>query len=235
MAKTNFKFDGSISATIRDSSYAKFFVALADGDFLINIVKSFITVGLSPVYSIGRFQRYSESYKMFLKGQIRFVTMNGAVRAIFPFKTKIDKKTGGEFSPLSFSKISGGRKQGEGETFKIQKIGGGVKGKFPLPFPNKKTSPVSMSATGQMLNSMYLEKKGSKIILGISDYKAQYHNDLGAGKSKVIRRLLPTKSGEKFITNIDSRLKRLGKLAVQNALNEKKSLLIVNYVFKGKK
>jgi hypothetical protein len=198
MEKTKFAFDGSISATIRDSSYAKFFVALSDGDLLINIVKSFITVGLSPVYSIGRFQRYSQSYKDWIQGKIRFITVAGRVIPILP--------------------PSNGKR----------------KGKFPPPVDGKKVSPVSMTLKGDMLNSMYLEKKGSKIILGISDYKAQYHNDMGAGKSKVIRRLLPTKSGEKFITNIDSRLKRLGKLAVQNALNEKKSLLIVNYVFKGK-
>jgi hypothetical protein len=230
MAKTNFKFNPSIVANLSKESYARFYTYLADGNWLIDIVKSFLTIGISPVYKVGRFQKYSESYKLFLQGKIRFVTMNGAVRAIFPYKTNSAKGKKGEHSPLNIAKGKYG-----GTRIVSNKAGtSGKLGKFPLPYPDKKLSPVSMTASGDMLNSMYLEKTSTKVKLGFTDKKAIYHNDMGAGKSRVIRRLLPTKSGEKFITNIDSRLKRLGKLAVQNSLANNKSLLVVKYVFKGK-
>jgi hypothetical protein len=205
MAKINYKFDGSIQANIEKDTYTRFFTYLSQGNWLLDVLKSFITVGISPVYQAGRFQRYSESYKDFIKGKVRFVTMNGKVLAY----------------------TNGFKKDKKGNTTTKSAL-------FPPPIPGKKISPVSMTATGAMLDSMYLDKRNNKIVVGISDEKAKYHNDLGAGKSKVIRRLLPTKSGERFITNIDSRLKRLGKLAVQNALNDKKSLLVVNYIFRGK-
>jgi hypothetical protein len=38
-----------------------------------------------------------------------------------------------------------------------------------------------------------------------SDKKAKYHNDEGAGKSKVIRRMLP-KDGEDFSRNIQNKI-----------------------------
>lgn len=80
----------------------------------------------------------------------------------------------------------------------------------------KGISPVNLKVTGQMLKSLTSKLRGSffglvgpKLIIMFKDEVAQYHNELGAGPPKVLRRLLPTDEGEKFnlrITRLNNRL-----------------------------
>ena len=109
--------------------------------------------------------------------------------------------------------------------------------KFEKPYPNKKKSPVNLFLTGEMLNSMYVDRDETRQVvwLGFADKKAKYHNDMGAGKSKVIRRLLPTKKGEKFIPNVDRTIKSLAKLSVMRALEKNKTMMKVNFVITRKR
>jgi len=55
-----------------------------------------------------------------------------------------------------------------------------------------KKSPVDMTVTGDMLDSINIESKneGKTLLIKFTDEKAKYHDKLGAGKSKIIRRLL---------------------------------------------
>ena len=72
-----------------------------------------------------------------------------------------------------------------------------------------------MVLTGKMLESDLVAKGDNKGTLEIK-FKgkiARYHNDEGAGRGKVIRRLLPTKNGETFKKVIMQRIiKRLNQL-----------------------
>lgn len=69
----------------------------------------------------------------------------------------------------------------------------------------KKLRPVNLNLSGKMLESLKTvpTAKGIKIYFGSKI--ADYHNEEGAGKSKVIRRLLP-KDGESFSRVITQKL-----------------------------
>lgn len=224
-------FDAQTVARITKGSFLEFYSFLDTGNFLVNIVKSFILSGQSPVAKIKRrFQKYSKSYLDFLDGKVRFVTMNGRVRPVFAYKTVKAKGKKGEYSPLGYNK--------KYDTLVSNKRGNfGKIDKFDKPFPNKKKSPVNLYATGEMMDSLNLTAQGARnyALIGFTDKKAKYHNDLGAGKSKVIRRLLPTGTGEKFIPNIDKSIKDLAKLSVKNTLEKNKSYLKVQFVLTGKR
>lgn len=71
-----------------------------------------------------------------------------------------------------------------------------------LPY-EKKLRPVNMTLSDQMLDSLYSRIVRNGVEIGFTDEKAEYHNTEGAGKSKVIRRLLP-KAGERFTPEIQN-------------------------------
>lgn len=78
----------------------------------------------------------------------------------------------------------------------------------------KKTRPVNLKLSGKMMNSIKtkaLQKGGFS--LWFSSKLAKYHNDEGAGKSKVKRKLLPSEAGEEFSRVILNKLRdKLEKL-----------------------
>lgn len=91
---------------------------------------------------------------------------------------------------------------------------------FDSKFTGKKKSPVNMKLSGDMIKSLKAKKgflKGS-IKVSISDKKADYHNRRGAGKSKVVRRLLPSNPGEKFNRRITLNIEDLLIDIVNNAI-----------------
>lgn len=124
--------------------------------------------GTSPVKG-KRFPKYSDSYRQSIRGRVQFFTVSGG---------------GGGKRVIAI-------KAGRGE-------------KLPtIPFLlGKKISPVNLKLSGQMLRSLRVRSKGSsasrRIEIIFDDEIAVFHNKLGAGKSKTIRRLLPTESGERF-------------------------------------
>ena len=70
---------------------------------------------------------------------------------------------------------------------------------------SKKQSPRNLELTGEMLKSIKSVKARDYLRVWFSDKKAKYHNEEGAGKSKVIRRMLP-KDGEEFSRNIQNKI-----------------------------
>jgi len=77
--------------------------------------------------------------------------------------------------------------------------------------PTKRISPVNLRLTGQMLSTSFSKCVGGflrrwRLEIGFKDFLANVHNNLGAGKSKVIRRLLPDRPGEKFNKKITNTL-----------------------------
>ncbi len=96
--------------------------------------------------------------------------------------------------------------KGEG---KFQKYSTGYKesiraGRLPVP---KNISPVNLKLSFTMLKSFFTKFKfgrNPRIEIGFNDELADIHNRRGAGKSKVIRRMLPTETGEEFNRSITS-------------------------------
>jgi len=69
-----------------------------------------------------------------------------------------------------------------------------------------KKSPVDMTLTGEMMQSLDVKDRQSRVFIEFEDEKAFYHNTSGAGKSKVIRRLLPDREGERFSRQVQERI-----------------------------
>ena len=209
MAKVKF-FDERVIASIRAKQLDTFYSYLNAGDFIINKIKEVIFSGQSPVSGFGRYQKYSKSYIDYLEGKARFFTLkNGKVVRISndKYKGKNSKK---------WNKIH----------HNISK-----------PFPNKNKSPVNLNATGEMMGSMYTKKDKSNLAIwvGFKDKKAKYHDILGASKKKVIRRLLPTRQGEKFKPNIDRALKQYCKQSLYEVLNDNRLALTIRFIFSTKR
>ena len=85
------------------------------------------------------------------------------------------------------------------ESYKNAIRKGYVKGKT-------KVSPVDLKQSGALHKSLRMidTEKGVRVLF--DDPKAIFHNDLGVGKDKVKRRLLPTNDGEKFNASLFGRI-----------------------------
>jgi hypothetical protein len=70
-----------------------------------------------------------------------------------------------------------------------------------------KKSPVDMTVTGDMLDSLRVESKNGSLIVEFTDEKAKYHDIDGVGKNKIVRRLLPRQGAERFRSDIVKILK----------------------------
>ena len=78
--------------------------------------------------------------------------------------------------------------------------------------------PVDLNQTGKMLDSLEVKQVRGKpgLLIRFKDKLAVIHDELGAGKSKVIRRLLPRK-GESFKANIQRVIDKLLKNVVKRS------------------
>jgi len=71
---------------------------------------------------------------------------------------------------------------------------------------NKSVSPINLHLTGKMLKSYKSKLIKDGIETKFTDKKAVYHNKDGAGKSKVLRRMLPTEKGEEWNEEIEDKM-----------------------------
>lgn len=83
----------------------------------------------------------------------------------------------------------------------------------------KRRSPVNLRWSGELLNALKVFTTGGfterfRLVFDWRDFLADIHNRRGAGKKKVVRRMLPTKDGEQFNQTItDEILDRLNRAA----------------------
>lgn len=79
---------------------------------------------------------------------------------------------------------------------------------------SKRQRPVNLTVTGKLLRSIksQLTKDGVKV--WFADEKAKYHDKLGAGKSKILRRLIPHK-GETWNAGINKKIVNALKEAIK--------------------
>ena len=71
----------------------------------------------------------------------------------------------------------------------------------------KRQRPVNLKLSGKMLKKLSVKASGTKLVVKIDSKIADYHNKEGAGKSKIIRRLLPGRK-EEFSRQITSKVLR---------------------------
>lgn len=76
-------------------------------------------------------------------------------------------------------------------------------------FAKKRIRPVNMTLSGAMLDSLRVKVYGDRVEASFKSEIAQYHNNLGAGKSRVIRRLLPDRKGEQFSEVIMANMRKI--------------------------
>jgi hypothetical protein len=91
--------------------------------------------------------------------------------------------------------------------------------------PKKRRSPVNLRFTGQLWNSLKVFTSGGftdrfRLVFDWRDFLADIHNQRGAGKSKVIRRMLPTEKNENFNKDINDTI--LAKLRAAASLVAKR-------------
>jgi len=90
------------------------------------------------------------------------------------------------------------------------------KGKYSKE--GKKVSPRNLKLSGDMLKTLDVKATIKDIIIKFTHELAEVHNKLGTRYGKVRRRLLPTESGEKFNTKIDSVIKDQLEIAVKKTV-----------------
>jgi len=74
---------------------------------------------------------------------------------------------------------------------------------------SKRKRPVNLKVTGQLLASLFSKPEGNDVKFGFTDPLFDIHNNKGAGKSKTIRRMLPTEQGETFNRSITLRIREV--------------------------
>jgi hypothetical protein len=131
----------------------------------------------------------------------------GTKAAALELKNQVVKEISEGRSPVA---RAGGRFQKYSDSYQ-NAIDKGYYSKF-----NKRKRPVNLRLSGRLLKSIYtrtLDK--NRVRIGFADQLADIHNRQGAGKSKVVRRMLPTNEGEKFTNTIlfavGVRLKRIAR------------------------
>ena len=128
-----------------------------------------------------------KKFATLVKGFIKDAVIDSIEKGLSPVKmnTAKDKNTGGKSRYVKYS---------DSYTDKIKSSWGSKTG--------KRQRPINLKLTGKLLNSLkavVMVKRGGLLRLWFSDEKAKYHDKLGAGKSRTIRRMLPNGSkGEEF-------------------------------------
>lgn len=167
-----------------------------------------MTKGISPVKGKGKWKRYSQSYKDVIRNKAAYRIIKGKVvrfGKVFDGLTQKDVRT-----------IGGGRqsRQASRQLKTAQNVRQQLIRDLNQDFhkrssPTKQVSPVNLRHSGGLHRSLQLFTKGGvttnfRLVVTFRDRLADIHNRLGAGKSKVIRRLLPTNQGEQFNRKITS-------------------------------
>lgn len=146
--------------------------------------------GRSPVRGFGRFDKYSESYRLSIKNKLGFFFKNGKVIPISAIGNK-------ELKSLRASRKA--RSQNNKNKSFIKSLNSHLEG--------KKVSPVNLKLSGALLDSIFTRVNNNRVTIGFKDEKFEYHNE-GQGNLP-IRRMLPTNTGEQFNRSITLRIRNL--------------------------
>jgi hypothetical protein len=129
------------------------------------------------------------------------------------FKKEINKSFGQELLDLIRKgvnpvKLSGNKYQQYSDGYKAAIKAGRVPGK-------SKISPVDLKQSGDLHKSLTIDISGDNPRVTFNDPKALYHNDIGVGKAKTTRRLLPNHGGEEFTSRLFQKILDALKTAIK--------------------
>jgi hypothetical protein len=182
-----------LKATKKQIKEARNFLMLKMGPLYEDAIRDSILKGISPVKGQGRFVKYSESYQDQIKNKVAFRTINGKV---IPLGQNVTAKELKDFRGSKAAKAENKRNKSIAKELNKKLIQAG-----------KRIRPVNLKVTGKLLKSLSWELEGKFLILKFGNIIADYHNRLGAGKSKTIRRMLPTRRNEVFNRVIDKKVR----------------------------
>lgn len=122
-----------------------------------------------------------------MKREIKPLILNEILRGVSPVSKggRSPQNTGGRVRYKAYSDSY--KKQ-------IEKMGG------------KSIRPVNLKVSGNLLASLKARVTKKGLTIWFSDFKAKYHDRIGAGASGVIRRMLPSQKGERFNKNISKKI-----------------------------
>jgi RNase P/RNase MRP subunit POP5 len=171
--------------------------------FIKKEVLEFISKGISPVKqrtarlkNTGNKQRYvaySKSYQDQIKNLVAFRTMpNGAVMAVE------EALTSKELKQYRASKQA--KRDNKDQKALIAELNAYTSKN------GKKIRPVNLEVSGGLRRSLKKRITKNGVKLWFSSPLAKYHNEMGAGKPQVIRRLLPNFKGEQFANKIEKKI-----------------------------
>ncbi|MCA9485962.1 MAG: hypothetical protein KC506_03910 [Nanoarchaeota archaeon] len=131
------------------------------------------------------------------------------LKAKFEFlQKKIAGAVGNELRKEVLSSIKRGVSPVKGQG-RFQKYSESYTGIIKRGIKNKRVSPVNLTLSGELLDSIYVKLNNNKITIGFSDEKFEYHNKPESGSNMPARRLLPTEPGEEFSKSITLRIRNL--------------------------
>lgn len=155
-----------------------------------------------------------------LKDQLRRALIDPVKKAVENFNKQINKGTMSELTDEVRAQIKRGISPVEGAG-RFQKYSESYR--ESIRSDHKATrdkagqvSPVNMTLTGKMLDSLEIVRRGDKRFMEFEDKKAYFHNNSGAGSKRVIRRLLPDKDGESFNSVLQRKFTAAIKRIVKN-------------------
>jgi len=158
--------------------------------------------GVSPVRGEGKFKKYSDFYKDAIRGEPHLDDSGQ------PFIWRSDKS---------------------GRPHKVY-VNEGFNNTDVTSQGSKSISPVNLKLSGKLHKSLTVAATSFPIsgrpflILSIQfkHFLAYIHNNLGAGRKGVVRRMLPTESGEQFNTKITRLIKDILNASVSFVVKKNK-------------
>jgi len=162
--------------------------------------------GISPVKGGGKWKKYSQSYKDVIQNKAAYFMKNGKIVRV-GLSTKLRKGLVSSKSTEAFRRRVNKKRKASDEN--VQKLITKYNSNFHKESnPTKQISPVNLRHSGKLHKSLKVFTKGGflsnfRMVTQFKNKLADIHNRLGAGKSKVIRRLLPTRRGERFNNRIE--------------------------------
>lgn len=128
--------------------------------------------------------------------------------AIEKYRDDFIKQTTDELKPLILNEIENGRSP-VGGFGRFVKYSNSYLKQIKRGLFDKKPRPVNLTLSGQLLNTLQITPKKSDIEITFTDELFNVHNRDGAGKSKTVRRMLPTNKGEQFSRSITLRFREI--------------------------
>lgn len=139
------------------------------------------------------------------------IDFSNVKKKLIRYQSESIKAVQREIGPLILNDIKNGRSPVQGfvrfQKYSESYLSSIKSGRYA--FLDKKKRPVNLTLSGVLLESLKIDSTDKQIEISFTDELFNIHNSKGAGKSKVIRRMLPTNEGEFFNKSITLRIREI--------------------------